>query len=124
MLEMLPPFVIMVGASILWVAGLRLFLSSDLTRTRKMRWTAILVFTGIGIGVMLPLGQVWSKFLVVLLIIPALALADVALLRARRGVTFWVRACGFEVVTVFAVAVTVRLLLDLAGTAALVQSVK
>jgi hypothetical protein len=124
MLEMLPPFVIMVGASILWVAGLRLFLISDLTRTRKMRWTAILVFTGIGIGVMLPLGQVWSKFLVVLLIIPALALADVALLRARRGVTFWVRACGFEVVTVFAVAVTVRLLLDLAGTAALVQSVK
>jgi hypothetical protein len=58
----------------------------------------------------------------VLLVLPALALADVLLLRSERGVSFWVRACGFEVVTVFAAAAAARLLVDLAGAAA--QSVK
>lgn len=79
---------------------------------------------GFGIGAVLPLGQLWSKFVVVLLILPALALADVLLLRSGRGVAFWVRACGFEVVTVFAAAAIARVLLDLAGAAALGQSVK
>jgi hypothetical protein len=113
---------VIVGAAVLWTAGLRLFLSSGLTRARKIRWSAFLVIVGAGIGAALPFGQLWSKFLVVLLILPALALADVLLLRSERGVSFWVRACGFEVVTVFAAAATARLLLDLAGAAA--QSVK
>ncbi|TMQ70046.1 MAG: hypothetical protein E6K81_13500 [Candidatus Eisenbacteria bacterium] len=52
----------------------------------------------------LPLGQLWSKFLLLLAILPLLAAADVWLLRSGRGFTFWVRACGFEVGTVFAAA--------------------
>jgi hypothetical protein len=122
--ELLGLVTVIVGASVLWVAGLRLFLSSGLTRAKKIRWSAILVIVGFGIGVVLPLGQLWSKFLVVLLVLPALALADVLLLRSGRGVSFWVRACGFEVVTVFAAAATARMLLDLAGAAALGQSVR
>jgi hypothetical protein len=120
--EVLPVVILIAGAVVLWVAGLRLFLSSGLTRAHKMRWSAILVMVGFGIGVELPLGQLWSKFLLALVILPALALADVLLLRSGRDVSFWVRACGFEVVTVFAAAATARLLLDLAGAAA--QSVK
>jgi hypothetical protein len=122
MRELLPVVAVIVGAVVLWVAGLRLFLSSGLTRAKKIRWGAILVIVGFGIGVVLPLSQLWSKFLLVLLILPALALADVLLLRSERGVSFWVRACGFEVVTVFAAAATARLLIDLAGAAA--QSIK
>jgi hypothetical protein len=124
MLELLFPVTIIVGASALWVAGFRLFMSSDLTRGRKLRWTAVLMFVGIGIGIMLPLGQVWSKFLVVLLILPVLAIADVFLFRSRRGATFWIRACGFEVVTVFATAATARLLIDSWDAGALGQFLK
>ena len=102
------------GAGVLWFAGLRLFLRSDLSRTRKAGWTAFLVLVGIGIGVVLPLSQVWSKFLVLILIVPALGLADAWLLRSRRGPSFWIRACGFEVCTVFGVAAATRFVLDLA----------
>jgi hypothetical protein len=119
MLELLFRVTIMVGASALWAAGFRLFMRSDLTRARKLRWTAVLIFVGIGIGVVLPLGQVWSKFLVVLLILPALAIADVFIFRSRRGPAFWIRACGFEVVTVFATAAAARLWIDSWGAGAL-----
>ena len=53
---------------------------------------------------MLPLSQVWTKFLLLIVILPVLGLADVLLLRSGRGLSFWIRACGFEVCTVFGVA--------------------
>jgi len=123
MLEFLVRIAIVVGASVVWFAGLRLFLQSDLSRTRKAGWTALLVFVGICVGVVLPLSQVWSKFFLLIVILPVLGLADVLLLRSRRGLSFWIRACGFEVCTVFGAAAAARCLLDLAGAAALVPAV-
>ncbi len=123
MLGGLARIAIVVGAGVVWFAGLQLFLQSDLSRTRKVGWTAFLVFVGIGIGVVLPLTQVWSKFFLMIVILPALGFADVLLLRSRRGLSFWIRACGFEVCTVFGVAATSRALLNLVGVAALVPAV-
>jgi hypothetical protein len=123
MLELLVRIAIVVGAGVVWFAGLRLFLQSDLSRTRKVGWTAFLVLVGIGIGVVLPLSQVWSKFFLLIVILPVLGLADVLLLRSGRGLSFWIRACGFEVCTVFGAAAAARFLLDLAGAAALVPAV-
>lgn len=100
------------GAGGLWLAGLRLFLASALSRRRKIGWSATLALVGIGIGVVLPLSAVWDKFLLSLVILPLLALADVVLFRTGRGLSFWVRACGFEVCTVFGAAAGARLLLD------------
>jgi hypothetical protein len=85
-------------------------------------WTALLVLAGLGIGVVLPLSQVWGKFLWSIVILPVLGLADVWLLRSGRGPSFWIRACGFEVCTVFGAAAAARYLLDLAGAAALVSA--
>ena len=119
MLDVLVRIAIVVGAVAVWVAGLRLFLQSGLSRRKKVRWTALLVLVGIGIGAAVPLSQVWSKFLLLIVILPALGLADVLLLRSGRGLSFWIRACGFEVCTVFGAAAAARFLLDLAGAAAL-----
>lgn len=113
----------LVGAAMLWFAGLRLFVQSDLSRTRKVGWTTFLVLVGIGIGVVLPLSQVWRKFLLLIVILPGLGLADVLLLRSGRGLSFWIRACGFEVCTVFGVAAAARLLLNMAGARTLVPAV-
>jgi hypothetical protein len=41
------------------------------------------------------------------------------LLRSGRGLSFWIRACGFELGTVFGVAALTRLLCDQAGLRAL-----
>ena len=123
MLGVLSRGAIVVGASVLWFAGLRLFLHSDLSRARKVVWTAFLVLVGIGIGVVLPLNRIWSQFLLLIMILPGLGLADVLLFRSGRGLSFWIRACGFEVCTVFAVAAAARFLLDLAGAAALVSAI-
>lgn len=114
---------ILFGAGVVWFAGLRLFLQSNLSRRKKVGWTAFLFLIGIGIGVVLPVSQVWSMFLVLIVILPVLGLADVLLLRSRRGLSFWIRACGFEVCTVCGTAVAARFLLDLAGFAALVLDV-
>jgi hypothetical protein len=122
-LELLVPVAIVVGAGVLWFAGLRLFLQSDLSRARKAGWTVFLVLVGIGIGIVLPLSQVWSKFRVLVVILPLLGLADALLLRSGRGLSFWIRACGFEVCTVFGVAAGSRFVLDLVGAAALVLAV-
>jgi hypothetical protein len=122
MLALLVRIAVVVGASVLWCAGLRLFLQSDLSRNRKVGWTAFLLLVGIGIGVVLPLGQVWSKFFLLIFLVPALGLADVLLLRSGRGLSFWIRACGFEVCTVFGAAAATRFFLDWAGTAALVPA--
>jgi hypothetical protein len=106
---------------VLWLSGLRLFLRTDLSRRRKIGWSAFLVLVGVGVGAVLPLEQVWSKFLWLLAILPVLGAADVFLLRSGRGLSFWIRACGFEVCTVFAAAAGARYLLDLAGVAPLVS---
>ncbi|MBI1747442.1 MAG: hypothetical protein HYR55_12740 [Acidobacteria bacterium] len=124
MLEWLIRGPIVIGAGIVWFVGLRLFLQSDLSRRRKVIWTAFLVLVGIGIGVVLPLSQVWRKFCLMIVILPVLGLADVWLLRSRRGLFFWIRACGFEVCTVFGAAATVRFALDITGAEALVSSVR
>lgn len=123
MLELLVRMAMVAGAGALWFAGFRLFLQSDLSRTRKVAWAAFLVLVGIGIGVVLPLSQVWRKFLLLIAILPVLGLADVLLLRSGRGLSFWIRACGFEVCTVLGAAAAARFSLDLAGTAALVPVV-
>ncbi len=109
--------VIVVGAGVLWVAGLRLFLLSDLPRRKKVGWSGVLVIAGAVIGVLLSSSQLWSKFVVLVLILPLLALLDVCLLRMRRGLMFWIRACGFEVCTVFGAAAGTRCLLNLLGVA-------
>lgn len=113
---------LLLGAAALWVAGLRLFLQSDLSRARKVTWTAFLVLVGTGIGLALPLDEVWRKFWLLLLVLPVLGLIDVLLLRSGRGLWFWIRACGFEVCTVFGTAGAVRFCLDLTGAAALLAT--
>jgi hypothetical protein len=124
MLELLGVIVIVVGAGVVWFVGLRLFLQSDLSHTRKVGWTALLVLVGIGIGIVLPLSQVWRKFCVLIVILPVFGLADVFLLRSGRGLSFWIRACGFEVCTVFGAAAAARFVLDLAGAGALVSAAR
>jgi hypothetical protein len=124
MVNLLVRIVLVVGAGFVWYAGLRLFLQSGLTRTKKVGWTTCLVLVGAGIGTVLPLSQLWSKFLLLTVILPVLGLADVWLLRSGRGLSFWIRACGFEVFTVLAVAAVTRVLLDRVGAAALVHGVR
>lgn len=123
MLDLLIRITVVVGGGILWLAGMRLFLQTDLSRWRKLGWTAFLLLVGIGIGVALPLSQVWNKFLWLIVILPALGLADVWLLRFGRGLSYWIRACGFEVCTVFVAAAAARYLLDLMGAAPLLPTV-
>ena len=123
MLKLLVRIVIIIGAGTLWFAGLRVFLQSGLSRTKKAGWTMSLVLVGIAIGVVLPLSQLWSKFLLLIVVLPVLGFADVWLLRSGRGLSFWLRGCGFEVCTVFAVAAATRFLLDRAGAVAFVPAV-
>jgi hypothetical protein len=124
MRELVVQATILVGAGIVWFAGLRLFLQSDLSRRKKEGWTAFLFLVGISIGIVLPLSQVWSKFFLLIVILPVLGLVDVMLLRSGRGLSFWIRACGFEVCTVFGAAAATRFLLDLASAAALAPAIK
>jgi hypothetical protein len=123
MVELLVRTALVIGAGVLWFAGLRIFLHSELSRARKVQWTALLVLVGVGIGIVLPLSQLWSRFLLVILILPLLGFVDVLLLRSRRGLSFWIRACGFEACTVFGTAAVSRFLLDLVGAAALLPAV-
>ena len=71
---------------------------------------------------MLPSSQVWSTFSLLIVLLPAFGLVDVLLLRSKRGVRYWIRACGFEVCTVFGAAVAARFFLDFAGVAAGAQA--
>lgn len=105
----------MIGAGVLWLAGLRVFLQSGLSRGKKLRWAAFLLLIGSGIGVVLPFDQLWRKFLWLMVLLPVLGLADVWLLRSGRSLSFWIRACGFEVCTVFAAAAAARFVINLAG---------
>ena len=115
---------VLLAAGALWFAGLRLFLRSDLSRSRKVAWSLFLIMVGLGTGLLLPLGPIRDKFLIVMAILPVLAAADTLLLRSRRGLLFWVRACGFEVCTVFGVAAGTRFLFHLLGYGPLLTSVR
>ena len=115
------PAILIVSAA-LWAAGLRLFVRSSLGRRWKVAWTAVLLLIGVCIGVVLPLQDVWKKFLWVMAVLPVIAAADVFLFRSSRGLTYWIRACGFEAVTVFAVAAAARYALDAAHIGALAAS--
>ncbi len=64
---------------------------------------------------MLPLSELRSKFLMVLALVPLLAAVDVWLLRSEHGLTFWIRACGFEACSVFGAAAVARWVFDIAG---------
>ena len=110
--------VVLLAGAILWWTGLRLFLGAAWSRRRQLVWTACLVVTGGLIGVLLSGPQVWEKFLILLALLPALAVVDIALLRSRRGLSFWIRACGFELGTVFGMAGVARILCDAAGITA------
>jgi hypothetical protein len=112
---------ILAACALLWAAGLRLFLRSGLSRARRLIWTTVLVAVGGAIGALLPLGGISYRFVIVLCAVPLLGIADVLLFRSGRPFSFWLRACGFEVCTVFAVAALVRMLLDVYGVAALIQ---
>lgn len=71
------------------------------------------------IGLLLPGAQVWNKFLILLALLPFLGASDILLLRSRRPLSFWIRACGFELGTVFGMAGITRLLCDRMGVGAL-----
>ncbi len=116
--------VIVAAAVFVWIAGLRLFLGSGLSPLRKIGWTVFLIIAGIGIGILLPLPEVWSRFLLLIVILPVLGVIDVFLLRSGRGLSFWIRACGFEICSVFGAAAATRLLLDRAGAAAWLSAVR
>lgn len=105
---------LLAGSGGLWLAGLRLFLHSALPRHRKLTWSVFLLLVGVGVGFLLPAVQIWNKFLLILAMLPLLALADVWVLRSAHGLSFWVRACGFEVCTVFGAAGVARSLFDAA----------
>ncbi len=124
MLEELTRISIVAVAGVLWLAVLRLLLNSDLSRARKVGWSALLAVVGIGVGIVLPLDQLWDKFRVLIVVLPLLGLADVLLFRTGRGLSFWVRACGFEICTVFGVAAGTRLLLNLVGAAPVIGAVR
>ncbi len=95
-------------AAALWSAGLWLFLHAGMTARRKVSWVGVLAVVGVFAGIVLPLPDLWTKFLWVMAIVPVVAVVDVFLVRASRGLTYWIRACGFEVVTTFAVATATR----------------
>ena len=81
MFDVLFGSVVLVASAILWLSGLRLFLRAELSRRRRLVWTACLVGTGGVIGVLPSRPQVWEKFLILLALLPALGAVDIALLR-------------------------------------------
>jgi hypothetical protein len=104
---------------VLWALGLRLFLRSQLSSRHKIVWTAFLLVVGLGIGLLLGIPSIRGKFLFLLVAIPVLAAADLLFLKPARTFSFWLRACGYEVCTVFGMAGFTRLLLNAAGVSPL-----
>jgi hypothetical protein len=98
-------------AGALWASGAWLFVHSALTPLRKIVWTLFLLAAGMAIGAFLSMEAIRIRFLIVLAILPVLAVVDVTLARSNRTLAFWLRACGFEVCTVFGAAALIRLLL-------------
>jgi hypothetical protein len=98
---------------VLWVSGMRLFVHSGLSRSKKIGWVLLLVAVGAAIGWFLPLPAIRNRFLALLIALPLLAIADVMLARSDRGFSFWFHACAFEVCTVFGSATMTRLAVEL-----------
>lgn len=97
---------------LLWASGLILFLRSPSSLRRKVIWTLVLVTMGVVVGWLLPASAIREKFAIVIVLLPLLALADVTLMSSHRGFMFWLRACGFEICTVFAVAAWCRFVIN------------
>jgi hypothetical protein len=110
---------IFMAAAVLWIAGLRLFLRSSLTTRRKLIWSGVLLVVGAAVGLILPHDAIFRRFVLLIAALPILAAVDLFILRSGRTFSFWVRACGFEICTVFAAAFVARWILDYAGIAAL-----
>lgn len=98
---------------LLWASGVWLFAHSGLTARKKALWTTFLVIVGAPIGLLLPLVAIRTRFLVLLVLLPVLALIDIKLARSERTFLFWLRACSFEICTVFGCAALTRLALTL-----------
>ncbi len=99
---------------LLWASGVWLFAHSALAARRRAFWAAFLAAVGVAVGLLLPLDAIRNRFLVLLALLPLLAFADLKLARSNRTFLFWLRACSFEVCTVFACATLTRLALSLA----------
>jgi hypothetical protein len=93
---------------VLWASGLWLFLLSSLSRPRKIAWAVFLVSLGIAVGYVLPLPSIRNRFLLLLVALPLLAIVDVKLAKSNRRFSFWLRACSFEICTVFGSAALMR----------------
>ena len=98
---------------LLWASGVWLFAHSGLTPRKKTLWVLFLVALGGAIGLLLPLAAIRNRFLVLLALLPFVALIDIKLARSNRMFLFWVRACSFEVCTVFGCAALTRFALTL-----------
>jgi hypothetical protein len=98
--------------SLLWFSGAWLFARSGLARRRKVAWTFFLLGIGAVVGLLLPLDGIRDRFLIVLALVPVLALIDIRLAKSNRTFSFWLRACSFEVCTVFAFAALTRFALN------------
>lgn len=96
---------------LLWASGVWLFVHSALTSRKKVLWALFLVGVGVAVGLLLPLTAIRNRFLLLLALLPVLALIDLNLARSNRTFLFWVRACSFEVCTVFACSALTRLAL-------------
>ncbi len=94
---------------VLWVNGLWLFLRLSLSRPRKTAWAVLLVCLGGAVGYLLPLRSIRNRFLVLLVALPVLAIVDVKLAKSNRRFSFWLRACSFEICTVFGSAALTRI---------------
>ena len=99
--------------ALLWASGAWLFAHSGLTARKKTLWALFLVCIGVVVGLLLPLSAIRNRFLILMALLPVLALVDLKLAKSKRTFLFWVRACSFEVCTVFACAVLTRLVLTL-----------
>ena len=98
---------------LLWTSGVWLFMRSGLTALKKALWALFLVGVGVTVGLLLPLAAIRNRFLVLLALLPVLAFIDLTLARSNRTFRFWLRACSFEICTVFACATLTRLALTL-----------
>lgn len=118
------PALIITGGGLalaLWLMGVRLFWNAPLSWRYKLSWSLLLLLVGAGAGTLLRYDQIIQKFLLALAWVPILAVVDVGLLHSQRGVSFWVRACGFEVCSVFGVALVTRLVENMLYFAPLLQ---
>lgn len=110
--SVLPTAVFLAVLCVLWAIGMSLFVRASLTRSRKTVWTLLLVTAGIAVGVVLPFDAIQNRYFLLVLLLPVLALIDIKLSRSNRSFLFWLRACLFEISTVFLAATLTRSALE------------